>query len=58
MFLNDCYCHLGLTFGENDLLKKLGGEYAFRFHYVCVTRTAKNKLGCEQEACSVLHFLG
>lgn len=24
MFLNDCYCHLGLTFGENDLLKKLG----------------------------------
>lgn len=35
MSLNDCYCHLGLTFSQNDLLKKFGGGgggYAFRFH--------------------------
>lgn len=36
MSLNDCYCHLGLTFSQNDLLKKFGGGgggYAFRFHW-------------------------
>lgn len=26
MSLNDCYCHLGLTFSQNDLLKKVGGR--------------------------------
>lgn len=38
MFLNNCYCHLGLTFGENDLLKNSGAGESVRSDSIVYVR--------------------
>lgn len=54
MSLNDCYCHLGLTFSQNDLLKKVSGAGAgvgvTLLDSIGVTSNWKQKLESEHQA--------
>lgn len=54
MSLNDCYCHPGLTFSQNDLLKKFGGGGGgggvTLLDSIGVTSDRKQKLEWEHQA--------